>query len=286
MIESLVSTRLSAARHHCARPDTGRRDQSPKRRDCWAASLGRRGFTTRSRTARAGMLLYDLLSLVPRRIRRNPNCRPQGKAVMTCCQPATGLMPSRHQLRLSLPGLAAIALRSFAAGRPIAVMHRICGKRKTGFPKCRFLHAPLNYCLLLPVPSASILRPMSALLPAGPRRHHAAVLSSPASSPSWPELSLRVLRHGASSRPVLPSCRGLAIVMPGRPVRSASARGAHRVMMALAAIAFVHRLSWRTLPGQHHPAADRYSAPNGRPEFAAVEHGAAKDSRRVDILCA
>ncbi len=141
--------------------DTARLDLAPEAPGLLAASLRPvahvcgRPCAARGRDA----LVRCVLSLVPRRDRRNPQLAfDQGEGLSMTDIPMQGTVAS-HGVSMSeaFRVWLRVALLSFGgpAGQ-IAVMHRIVVEEKRWISEGRFLHA-LNYCMLLPGPEAQQL---------------------------------------------------------------------------------------------------------------------------------
>jgi chromate transporter len=184
-----------------------------------------------------------------------------------------------------------VALLSFGgpAGQ-IAVMHRILVEEKNWISESRFLHA-LNYCMLLPGPEAQqlatyigwLLHRTAGGIMAGGLFILPGVISIMALSwiyAAWGNVSfIEALFFGLKAAV-------LAIVIQA-VVRVGKRALRNRLMIALAAAAFVAIFFFNVPFPVIIIAAGvigYFGARSGRPEFAAVEHGDAKNAAAVDSM--
>jgi chromate transporter len=182
-----------------------------------------------------------------------------------------------------------IALLSFGgpAGQ-IAVMHRILVEEKNWISESRFLHA-LNYCMLLPGPEAQqlatyigwLLHRTAGGIMAGGLFILPGVISIMALSyiyAGYGNVSfVEALFFGLKAAV-------LAIVIQA-VVRVGKRALRNRVMIALAAAAFIAIFFFNVPFPVIIIAAGvigYFGAKTGRPEFAAVEHGGAKNAAAID----
>src|SRR3954471_10390259 len=184
-----------------------------------------------------------------------------------------------------------VALLSFGgpAGQ-IAVMHRILVEEKNWISESRFLHA-LNYCMLLPGPEAQqlatyigwLLHRTAGGIMAGGLFIVPGVISIMALSwiyAAYGNVSfIEALFFGLKAAV-------LAIVIQA-VVRVGKRALRNRIMIALAAAAFV-AIFFFNVPFPviiiAAGAIGFFGARAGRPEFAAVEHGAGKNAAAIDSM--
>ena len=142
--------------------DTARLDLAPEAPGLLAASLGlSRMYADDLEQLEAGMAaLRRLLSLVPRRDRRDPQlAEQQGGGMTETALQSTAPSEPAHGVPFSEAVRVWLRVAALSFGGPagqIAVMHRILVDEKRWIGEARFLHA-LNFCMLLPGPEAQQL---------------------------------------------------------------------------------------------------------------------------------
>src|SRR3954470_574093 len=172
----------------------------------------------------------------------------------------------------------------------IAVMHRILVEEKRWISEGRFLHA-LNYCMLLPGPEAQqlatyvgwLMHRTAGGLMAGGLFILPGIISIMALSYVYAAYGnvgfVEALFFGLKAAV-------LAIVVQA-VVRVGKRALRNRIMIALAGIAFVAIFFFNVPFPIINIAAGiigYFGARSGRPEFAAVPHGAGKNSAAVDSM--